>query len=83
MAVITVGRPKKPAARRNYKISFDVLARLSAISRLEDRSDTSQLERFIKEGADRWLIENPTKIDIYQKLVDELLSELKPDDTEN
>ena len=80
MAVITVGRPKKPAARRNYKISFDVLARLSAISRLEDRSDTSQLERFIKEGSDRWMIDNPTKIDTYQKLVDELISDLNPEE---
>lgn len=82
MAQLTVGRPKKPAARRNYKINFEVLARLSAIARLEDRSDTAQLERFLKEGADRWALENPTKLDDFQKRSDEILSELNPDDVD-
>ena len=80
MVLATVGRSKKPAARRNYKISFDVLARLSAIARLEDRSDTAQLERFIREGADRWILDNPTKVEVYQKTVDKIESDLNPND---
>jgi hypothetical protein len=73
----TVGRQKKPAKRRSYKITFDVLARLNAISRLEDRSDTSQLERWIKEGAARWEAENPGKSEEYQRLVAEIQAELE------
>lgn len=79
MALATVGRPKKPAARRNYKIAFDTLARLSAIARLEDRSDTAQLERFIRSGADEWEAENPDKVEAYQALVNEIQGELSGD----
>lgn len=81
MALATVGRPKKPAARRNYKIAFDLLARLSAIARLEDRSDTAQLERFIREGSDQWVLDNLNKLEAYQKLVDEIQAELLGDDS--
>ena len=80
MVFTAVGRPKKPAARRNYKISFDVLARLSAIARLEDRSDTAQLERFIKIGAEQWMLDNPTKNDDYQQLVDSIEKEFTSED---
>lgn len=76
----TVGRPKKPAKRRSYKITFDVLARLNAVARLEDRSDTAQLERWIKEGCDRWESENPGKSEEYQRLVAEIQAELEADD---
>jgi len=76
MAYSTMGRPKKAAARRNYKISFDVLSKLSVIARLEDRSDTAQLERFIKEGADKWEAQNPDKLEMYQALVDRWQSEM-------
>lgn len=75
-----VGRPRKPAKRRNYKITFDLLARLSAIARLEDRSDTAQLERFIREGAERWESENPAKAAQYQELVEEFLEEMDVED---
>lgn len=74
---LAVGRPKKPARRRSYKITFDVLARLNAIARLEDRADTAQLERFIKEGADRWESENPEKMKSYNELVAEIQAELE------
>jgi hypothetical protein len=76
----TVGRPKKPAKRRSYKITFDVLARLNAVSRLEDRADTAQLERFIKEGCERWEAENPGKLDEYRRLVAEIQAELETED---
>jgi hypothetical protein len=75
-----VGRAKKPAKRRNYKITFDVLARLSAISRLEDRSDTAQLERFIKEGSERWESENLGKSEEYRRLIAEIQAELESED---
>jgi hypothetical protein len=80
MTEATVGRPKKPAKRRNYKITFDLLARLSAIARLEDRSDTAQLERWIREGSERWLVDNPGKGDEFNKLVSEIQAELEGED---
>lgn len=75
--ISTVGRPKKPAKRRNYKISFDVLARLQAIAQLEDRSDTAQLERFIREGAERWELENPAKALAYREKVSQIQAEME------
>jgi hypothetical protein len=61
MTQATVGRPKKPAKRQNYKISFELLAGLKGVAILEDRSDTAQLERWIREGVDRWKSANPSK----------------------
>jgi hypothetical protein len=72
MTGATVGRPKKPAAKRNYKINYDLLGQLGAIARLEDRSDTSQLERWIREGAERWVLENPEKAETYRKIAAEI-----------
>jgi hypothetical protein len=77
MVQVSVGRPKKPAKRRNYKISFDVLAKLQAIAKMEDRSDTAQLERFIKEGSERWEAENPNKQIEYKDLVKRIQSDLE------
>jgi hypothetical protein len=80
--VQSVGRPKKPAKRRNYKISFDVLAKLQAIAQLEDRSDTAQLERFIKEGADLWELANPGKASDYKALFQRIQRELEDSEEE-
>ncbi|MBD1825493.1 hypothetical protein H6F51_23775 [Cyanobacteria bacterium FACHB-DQ100] len=77
MTVASVGRPKKLAKRRNYKISFDVLAKLQAIAQLEDRSDTAQLERFIREGAERWELENPGKASAYRDRTLKIQTELE------
>ena len=79
MTVTIVGRQKKPAKRVNYKISYDLLARLKAVSVLEDRSDTAQLERYIREGTDRWELNNPDKTDQYKALVEQFLSEMGAD----
>lgn len=38
---------------------------------LEARSDTAQLERWIREGVDRWRSENPSR----SKELDELIAE--------
>lgn len=76
MATLTVGRVKKPAKRQNYKISFDLLAGLKGIAQLEDRSDTAQLERWIREGIDRWRTENPSKSsDLDRRIADFLAGE--------
>ncbi|MCU0552742.1 MAG: hypothetical protein MUC48_25715 [Leptolyngbya sp. Prado105] len=77
-----VGRQKKPAKRVNYKISYELLARLKAISVIEDRSDTAQLERYIRESSDRWELENPEKIERYKALVDQFVAELGGDTEE-
>lgn len=61
MTQAVVGRSKKPAKRQNYKISYSLLAGLKGVATLEDRSDTAQLERWIREGVDRWRLENPSK----------------------
>ncbi|MBD1843986.1 hypothetical protein H6F89_11360 [Cyanobacteria bacterium FACHB-63] len=80
MTTATVGRQKKPAKRVNYKINYELLARLKAISVLEDRSDTAQLERYIREGSDRWELENPTKLEEYRALVDRYQAEFSTED---
>ncbi|MBW4444396.1 MAG: hypothetical protein KME10_24885 [Plectolyngbya sp. WJT66-NPBG17] len=80
MTAAVVGRQKKPAKRVNYKISYELLARLKAVSVIEDRSDTAQLERYIREGSDRWELENPAKLEEYKTLADRYLSELGGDE---
>lgn len=77
---ITVGRAKKPAKRQNYKISYELLAGLKGIATLEYRSDTAQLEKWIKEGVERWKAENPSKTAELDKLMSEFLA---GEDTEN
>ncbi|XGV99760.1 MAG: hypothetical protein ACAF41_12585 [Leptolyngbya sp. BL-A-14] len=74
MTVATVGRAKKPAKRQNYKIAYDALAVLKGIAVLEDRSDTAQLERWIRESADRWRLENPAKVEQLDKLTADFLA---------
>lgn len=74
MTAVIVGRDKKLAKRQNYKISFELLAKLKGIARLEDRSDTAQLERWIREGADLWCAENPSKISKLNEYVEGFLS---------
>jgi predicted DNA binding protein len=69
MTAAIVGRPKKAAKQQNYKISFDLLARLRAISILEDRNDTAQVERWIREGSERWLVVNQDKTHQFNDLV--------------
>lgn len=73
MTAAIVGRVKKPAKRQNYKITFDLLAGLKGVARLEDRSDTAQLERWIREGIERWKSENPTKVEELDGLIAEFL----------
>jgi hypothetical protein len=68
-----MGRQKKAAKRRNYKISFDVLARLQAIAVIEDRTETAQLERAIRDMADTWEKSNPDKLERFSRLVDGFL----------
>ncbi len=74
MTAVIVGRSKKPAKRQNYKISFDLLAGLKGVARLEDRSDTAQLERWIREGVDRWRLENPSQGQALDDLISEFLA---------
>lgn len=83
MAVTTVGRAKKPAKRQNYKISYELLAGLKSIASLEDRSDTAQLERWIREGIDRWKQENPSKSAELEELITDFLrnAELSNDES--
>jgi hypothetical protein len=68
-----MGRQKKAAKRRNYKISFDVLARLQAIAAIEDRTETAQLERSIRDMADAWESANIEQLSRYNTLVDNYL----------
>jgi hypothetical protein len=68
-----MGRQKKAAKRRNYKISFDVLARLQAIAVIEDRTETAQLERAIRDMADAWESANTEQLLRYNGLVEEYL----------
>lgn len=74
MTAATLGRAKKPAKRQNYKISYDLLAGLKGVASLEDRSDTAQLERWIREGIDRWRSENPDKCDRLDSRISEFLA---------
>ncbi len=74
MTAAIVGRQKKPAKRQNYKISYSLLARLKGIAALEDRNDTAQLERWIREGSDRWCSENPSKLEELDRLVADFLA---------
>ncbi len=74
MTAAIVGRAKKPAKRQNYKISFDLLAGLKGVARLEDRSDTAQLERWIREGIEQWKRENPSEVKKLDLLVEEFLA---------
>jgi hypothetical protein len=69
-----VGRAKKPAKRQNYKITYDLLAGLKGIAILEDRSDTAQLERWIREGVDLWRLENPSKVKELDELIKTFLA---------
>jgi predicted transcriptional regulator len=68
-----MGRQKKAAKRRNYKISFDVLARLQAIAVIEDRTETAQLERAIRDMADTWESANTEELSRYNSLVEAYL----------
>jgi hypothetical protein len=83
MNEIIVGRPKKPAQRKNYKITSQLLARLNAIAVLEDRSETAQLERFIREGSERWEADNPQLKNEYQQLINQYLKKLEGGDDEH
>ncbi|MBD1995210.1 hypothetical protein H6G00_01020 [Leptolyngbya sp. FACHB-541] len=74
MTEIIVGRAKKPAKRQNYKISYELLAGLKGVAILEDRSDTAQLERWIREGVDRWRLENPSKTEKLDELISSFLA---------
>jgi hypothetical protein len=78
--VCAVGRKPKQAIRRNYKIAYDLLAKLSAVASIEDRNDTAQLERWIREGADRWLIDNPGKKEDFDRLAKAKLIDLTEDE---
>lgn len=71
---VIVGRSRKSAKRQNYKISYRLLAGLKGIATLEDRSDTAQLERWLKEGIERWRLENPSKEKELDALVSSFLS---------
>ena len=73
MTQAVVGRAKKPAKRQNYKISYELLAGLKGVAILEDRSDTAQLERWIREGIDRWRLENPSQIEKLDELMSSFL----------
>lgn len=83
MTQAIVGRPKKPAKRQNYKISYDLLASLKGVSILEDRSDTAQLERWIREGVDRWRTENPSKNKDLNELIKSFLASEGVEDDQN
>jgi hypothetical protein len=76
----TVGRSKKPAKRQNYKISYELLAGLKGVASLEDRSDTAQLERWIREGIERWKTENPGKVEDLTALISSFMETVGEDD---
>lgn len=78
-----VGRKKKLAKRRNYKIDNETLARLQAIALIEDRAETAQLERAIREMADRWELDNPAQAERYKSLVRHFLSAIETIETDD
>jgi hypothetical protein len=80
MTQAIVGRSKKPAKRQNYKISYSLLAGLKGVAILEDRSDTAQLERWLREGIDRWRLANPTKTEELDALISNFLAAERAED---
>ncbi len=82
MSEETMARAKKPAKRVNYNVSLELLAGLNTVAKFEHRTDTAQLEIFIREGLDKWLAEHPDLINEYEQEKEHRKSYLEGSDKE-
>ena len=76
----SIRRRRPPGRLQSFYIRYELIAALRAVAAIENREISAQLRLWIREGADRWRLENPSRVEQLDRLVEGFLSDVESAD---